>query len=215
MKFQALIVVFIFIGLGPVFSQIDLKEKAQLIGIQPDERKGATEQEHQTDIAFIFMSQPSAYYHQRKENTIIIEFYDAMLGEDPLSPIAVPPFASSKVSNEKVDVNAGIEGLQADLKDIVRVELTFDEGVELDLTLNQDFNVITLATVWSRGGKLKSAVTTRKSKTWIWMIGGFVGITGAAVGVLYSTGVIGGKEDTVVTNNGWKPPPLPGIPTPP
>jgi hypothetical protein len=212
MKKKAVLLISILIASLIVYSQIDLKEKAQLLGIQLDEKQGATEEEKLTDISFIFIDQPSAYYHHRKENLLTIEFYDAVLGEEELPAIDQPPFTSCKILQDKVDVNKDIEGLAPDLKDVVRIELTIEEGIEMDLTLTDDFNVISLSTVWTKGGKIVTKKTTKKSRWWMWVVGGVVGATGGVVGYLMTrpTDEDDGGQDSTIWNP--LPPTLPDIP---
>ncbi len=197
----------------PVFSQLDLKEKAQLIGIQIEDKKGATEQEMLSDVSFIFISQPSAFYHQRKDSLVTIEFYDATLGEEPIPSIIQSPFVNSWVSVDKVDVNAGIEGLKADFKDVVRVSLEIEKGIDIDFTMSQDFNVFTLATVWSKTGKTATTLTQKKSnkKAWIWMAGGSAVLIGGVVGVLLIANDDGDGTKTAV----WPVPAPPSLPPAP
>jgi hypothetical protein len=170
------------LGILHLNAQIDLKEKAQLIGIQVDEKQGATPDEKLTDVSFIFIDQPSAYYNSFRENVLTIDFYDAILGEETLPKIDNDPFTLSDITQTKTDVNKDIEGLAPDLKDVVRVTLNVDPKVKIDFTLTDDFNVISLSTVWNKGGKdVVTRKTKKKTKTWVWITGGVVGASVGAV----------------------------------
>src|SRR3989339_926862 len=173
----------IFLVCAPIFSQLDLKQKAQLVGIQVDEKPGASENEKLTDISFIFVDKPSAYYHNYKDGVLTIDFYDAQMGEEKLPDITQAPFSGSTIGIDKIDVNKDIEGMQPLFKDIVRVTLPVLQGLDIDFTMADDFNVVTLSTVWTKGGKLaeKSKKTTTKKYTWMWITGGVVGATTATI----------------------------------
>jgi hypothetical protein len=188
----------------PLSAQIDLKEKAQLLGIQVDEKKGATEEEKLTDISFIFIERPSAYYHQRKDNLVIIEFFDAVLGEEELPAINQSPFANCKVCQEKVDVNREIEGLAPDFKDVVRVELAIEKGVNIDLTLTDDFNVISLSTTWTQGGEIVTEQTKEKSPKGKWILGSSLG---AGLGTTAAILILIGNDPRLPDIPIWNPEP--------
>jgi hypothetical protein len=197
----------LYLGILHLNAQIDLKEKAQLIGIQVDEKQGATPDEKLTDVSFIFIDQPSAYYNSFRENVLTIDFYDAILGEETLPKIDNDPFTLSDITQTKTDVNKDIEGLAPDLKDVVRVTLNVDPKVKMDFTLTDDFNVISLSTVWNKGGKdVVTRKTKKKTKTWMWIAGGIVGASVGAVTYF----MIATKDDTIPT-----PPPEPWDPDPP
>lgn len=211
-KTKSPVAVFILAGLLalPVLAQLDLKEKAQLVGIQVDEKPGATEKEKATDISFIFTGKPSAYYQNFKDSILTIEFYDAELSEEKLPDITQAPFHGTSIAVDKINVNKDIEGLEAQFKDIVRVTLPIDQPVAFDYTLSDDFNVVTLATIWSREGKIKQGYTKRKTKTWIWISGGIVGVTVGTVAAIF-------LRNDEKKNNGtekvdWNPDP-PSLPT--
>jgi len=166
-------------------AQLDLKEKAQLVGMQVDEKPGATDKEKLTDVAFIFTGKPSQYFHTFKDNVLTIEFYDAQPGEEKLPDVRQAPFDGCTIAKDKVDINKDIEGLQPMLKDIVRVTLPVQKDVAIDYTLSDDFNVITLSTVWSKGGAIKNLKTQKKSRAWMYVAGGIVGITAGTVAYLF------------------------------
>ena len=190
-------------GLLPVFSQLDLKEKAQLVGLQLESRPGATKDETMTDISFIFIDRPTAYYHNLKDNILAVEFYDAVIGSEELPRIKQPPFTDCKIANEKLNVNKDIEGMAPDFKDVVRVTFALEAGVQIDYTMTDDFNVVTLSSTWSKTGSIVTKRTTQKSKMWMWIVGGVVGVSGAAAAYL----VLTQKTDTVVkTPEIWDPP---------
>jgi hypothetical protein len=204
---------FILIGmLLPVYSQLDLKEKAQLVGIQVDEKPGATEKEKLTDVAFIFTGKPSAYYHTYKDSILTIDFYDAEPGEEKLPAVNQAPFTGCTIAKDKVDVNKDIEGLEPLLKDIVRVTLPVDKAVSIDYTLSDDFNVITLSTVWTKGGQIVSKKTQKKSKMWVYIAGGIVGATAGVVTYIFLQ-PNGGNNGKIVPP-GWDPAPPALPPTP-
>ena len=210
--YAILMMICLMIASMPVFSQLDLKEKAQLVGIQVDEKPGATEKEKLTDIAFIFTGKPSAYYHTFKDNVLTVDFYDAEPGEEKLPDITQAPFSGCSITKDKIDANKDIEGLQPLLKDIVRVTLPVQKDLALDYTLSDDFNVITLSTVWSKGGKIVSTKTQTKTRTIMLIGGGVVGITAGVIAYFFlqpnSTG------GTTQTTTDWDPPPPALPPTP-
>jgi hypothetical protein len=176
------------LGIIYLNAQLDLMEKAQLIGIQVDEKEGATPDEKLTDVSFIFIEQPSAYYNSFRENVLTIDFYDAILGEESLPKIEQPPFTLCDISQTKIDVNKDIEGLAPDLKDVVRITLNVDPKVKIDFTLTDDFNVISLSTVWAKEGKkVVTRKTKKKTKTWMWIAGGLVGASVGAVTYFFLT----------------------------
>ena len=197
------------LGILYLNAQIDLTEKAQLIGIQVDEKEGATPDEKLTDVSYIFIDQPSAYYNSFRENVLTIDFYDAVLGEEELPNIEQSPFTLCDISQTKIDVNKDIEGLAPDLKDVVRVTLNVDPEVKIDFTLTDDFNVISLSTVWTKGGKeVVTRKTKKKTKTWMWIAGGVVG---ASVGAVAYFMLKPQPIDSVRIDSTWnpEPPPLP------
>jgi hypothetical protein len=201
--------VFCLLPLSAV-AQLDLKEKAQLVGIQVDEKPGATDKEKLTDVSFIFTGKPRQYFHTLKENVLTLEFYDAQPGEDKLPAIKQAPFAGCTIATDKVDVNKDIEGMEPLLKDIVRVTLPLQAGVTIDYTLSDDFNVITHATVWSKEGAIKNLKTQKKSKAWMYIAGGIVGVTAGTVAYLFFKA----PSDTGQVKKGpgpWDPAP-PGLP---
>jgi hypothetical protein len=183
--FLSFILIILFI---PVYSQLDLKEKAQLVGVQVDEKPGATEKEKLTDVAFIFTGKPSAYYHTYKDSILTIDFYDAEPGEEKLPDINQAPFSGCTIAKDKIDVNKDIEGLEPLLKDIVRVTLPVQKDITIDYTLSDDFNVITLSTVWAKGGNIKSGKTQKKSRTWMYIAGGIVGVTAGTITYVFLKG---------------------------
>jgi hypothetical protein len=196
--------------LFPVSGQLDLKEKAQLVGVQVDEKPGATEKEKLTDVAFIFTGKPSQYFHTFKDNVLTIDFYDAEPGEEKLPDINQAPFTGCTIAKDKVDVNKDIEGLEPLFKDIVRVTLPVQKDLTLDYTLSDDFNVITLSTVWSKGGTIKTTKTQKKTRTWMYISGGIVGVTaGVVTYILVSGGNGGGPGSTPEQVWNPTPPPLP------
>jgi len=194
-----------------IIAQLDLKEKAQLLGIQVEEKPGATEQEKLTDVSFIFIDQPSAYYHNKKDSLLTIDFYDAILSEEKLPTIEQSPFMTSRITQTKIDVNKDIEGLAPEMKDIVRIDFIIEKDIEIDLTLTDDFNVITLSTVWTKGGKLVTKKTTKKSRAWMYVVGGIVGITAGTIGYIFATSE---PPPPGTSDTSWNPPPpdLPNIP---
>ena len=196
----------------PLFAQLDLKEKAQLVGMQVDEKPGATEKEKLTDVAFIFTGKPSAYYHTYKDSILTIDFFDAEPGEEKLPDITQAPFSGCSITRDKVDVNKDIEGMEPLLKDVVRITLPVQSGISIDYTLADDFNVVTLSTVWAKGGKIVSGVTNIKTKTKVMIIGGVVGVTGGVIAYIFlrpDKPIDGGKIDPE-----WDPAPpaLPPVP---
>jgi len=213
-KFPCILVSFILVFLlTPSFCQLDLKEKAQLVGVQVDEKPGVTEKEKLTDVAFIFTGKPSQYFHSFKDSVLIIDFYDAEPGEEKLPDITQAPFTGCVIVKDKVDVNKDIEGLEPLFKDIVRVTLPIQKEVTIDYTLSDDFNVITLATVWSKGGAIKSGVTQKKSRKWVYIAGGIVGVTAGTIAYILVKGGGGTPPDSGQTKE-WNPapPPLPPVP---
>ena len=195
----------------PPFAQLDLKEKAQLVGLQVEEKQGASAEEKITDISFIFVDKPSTYNHSQEGSLLTLEFYDATLGDEPLEKIEGGPFSDTKISAEKVDVNK-IEGMSPELKDVVRVEFTLKEGVQMDYTATDDFNVITVSTAWTLGGKLVTKQTAKKSRLWVWVVGGVVRLTACGVAALLLRPEAG--DTTTPPDEGWDPP-LPTLPQTP
>jgi hypothetical protein len=207
-----LFMVSILISSMPVFSQLDLKEKAQLVGIQVDEKPGATEKEKLTDVAFIFTGKPSAYYHTFKDNVLVIDFYDAEPGEEKLPDITQAPFSGCTIAKDKIDANKDIEGLQPLLKDIVRVTLPVQKELAMDYTLSDDFNVITLSTVWSKGGKIVSKKTQTKTRTIMLIGGGVVGVTAGVIAYFFLKPEDNGGKTEVPPDWNPAPPTLPNNP---
>ena len=191
-------------GLLPVFSQLDLKEKAQLVGVQLESKPGATKDETMTDISFIFIDRPTAYYHSQKDNVLSVEFYDAVIGAEELPKIKQPPFTDCVIAMEKMDVNKDIEGMAPEFKDVVRVVFTLEAGVQIDYTMTDDFNVVTLSSAWSKTGSIVSKKTQKKSKLWMWIVGGVVGVSGATAAYLLLTQETETGGDT--TTPPWNPP---------
>ena len=198
-------------GLLPVFSQLDLKEKAQLVGVQLESKTGATKDETMTDISFIFIDRPTAYYHSQKDNVLTVEFYDAVIGAETLPRIKEQPFTDCMIAMEKMNVNKDIEGMAPEFKDVVRVAFTLEAGVQIDYTMADDFNVVTLYSTWSRTGSIVSMKTAKKSKLWMWVVGGVVGVSGAAATYL----ILSQKSDTVEKNPEKWDPPEPRLPPKP
>jgi hypothetical protein len=93
------------------------------------------------------------------------------------------------------------------------VVFSLKEGVQMDYTATDDFNVITVATSWTLGGKLVTTQTRKKSRLWIYMVGGVVGAAAGAVAYLIT------RPPTDTTDNGggepeWDPA-LPSLPQTP
>jgi hypothetical protein len=212
MKVRSLLIVLSFLLVLPVFSQLDLKEKAQLVGVQLESKPGATKDETMSDISFIFIDRPTAYYHSQKDNTLTVEFYDAVIGAEALPRIKQPPFTDCMIANEKLNVNKDIEGMAPDFKDVVRVTFTLEAGVQIDYTMTDDFNVVTLSSTWSKTGSIVSKKTQKKSKLWMWIVGGVVGVSGAAAAYLLLTGETTPPQDTITPP--WDPA-LPDLPPTP
>jgi hypothetical protein len=210
------IVVLSLIGLllasFPVLAQLDLKEKAQLVGVQVDEKPGATEKEKLTDVAFIFTGKPSAYYHTYKDNILTIDFFDAEPGEEKLPDITQAPFTGCTITKDKVDVNKDIEGMEPLLKDIVRVTLPVQKDISIDYTLADDFNVVTLSTVWAKGAKIVSGVTRTKTKTIMLIGGGVVGVTGAVIAYFFLKDTPPDTSGNIKADWNPAPPTLPSVP---
>jgi hypothetical protein len=194
-----------------IYAQLDLKEKAQLMGVQIDERDGARAGVKKTDVSFIFTGKPTQYFHIFRDSTLELQFYDAVVGDEQLQDIAQAPFvAGGTVVTERLNVNKDIEGLSPLFKDVVRVVLPIEKGVYLDFTVSDDYNVITLKTDWSKTVKVGGTYTASKTKTRAIIIGGVVGVTAGVIGyVLFGTDKVI-KEEVV----DWNPeaPSLPNIP---
>jgi len=205
------VLVLLTLVMAPLFAQLDLKEKAQLVGVQLESKPGAVKDETATDISFIFIDRPTAYYHNLKDSVLTIEFYDAVISDQELTPIKEAPFSNSIITKEKVNVNKDIEGLQAEYKDIVRVVLTLQPEVKIDYTMTDDYNVVTFTSFWTKSGKLKTTVTGSKSRTWMWVVGGVVGVSGGVVAYLLTRPTDDGGEDPKAD---WDPTP-PALPTAP
>jgi hypothetical protein len=175
---------FIFVAVFLLNGQIAFKEKAQLYRIRVQEKVSGMGEARFSELSFIFIDQPSAYYHYQNENLLTIEFHDAVLckGEPPAT--IQSPFADCRIFQGKVNINRGIKDLVPDFKDVLRIDLTIEDGVKMDLTSSIDFNVVTLSTAWTKSAKILFDKPEERSKWWVWVVGGVVGATGGIIAYL-------------------------------
>ncbi|MBL8028483.1 MAG: hypothetical protein JNL74_18815 [Fibrobacteres bacterium] len=203
----------LFLFSANIFAQLDLKEKAQLMGVQIDERDGTKKGVKKTDVSFIFTGKPTQYFHIFRDSTLELQFYDAVVGDEKLQDIAQAPFmAGGTIATERLNVNKDIEGLSPLFKDVVRVVLPIEKGVYLDFTVSDDFNVITLKTDWSKTVKVGGTYTTTKTKTKAIILGSVVIVTGGVIGYVLLSDDNGGEEPDGTVWQDAGPPPLPTIP---
>lgn len=209
---NAAVLIALFLFTANVFAQLDLKEKAQLMGVQIDERDGTKKGVKKTDVSFIFTGKPTQYFHIFRDSTLELQFYDAVVGDEKLQDIAQAPFmAGGTITTERLNVNKDIEGLSPLFKDVVRVVLPIEKGVYLDFTVSDDYNVITLKTDWSKTVKVGGTYTATKTKTRAIIIGSVVGVTGGVIAyVLFGQDGKGGEDG----EKPWEenPPALPNVP---
>ncbi len=192
------------------FAQLDLKEKAELMGVQVDERQGDKAGVQKTDVSFIFSGRPTQYFHTFRDSVLELQFYDAVLGDEKLPEVAQAPFVSGGVvTQERLNVNKDIEGLSPLFKDVVRVLLPVEKGISWDFTVTDDFNVITLKTIWSRTVKVGSELTQTKTRTKAIIIGSVVGVTAGVI-----AWVLRPEEGPKTKEGDWvmDPPTLPPVP---
>jgi hypothetical protein len=167
------------------------------------------------EVIFIFQGQPSTYYHDIsvKDNRLTLEFYDAKLGEETPDPVSTPPFKGSQIEESEVDLNKDLEGMEPDIRKMVRVALYYDKGI--DYEISDDFNVITLSIYYGLTSEGKKVRTTKGvSNKWVLptILGGSLAIAGG-IGYLVLKG--GGEEDTAGTIPlDATPPDRPAVPLP-
>jgi hypothetical protein len=79
------------------------------------------------EVYFIMEKLPSNYFtvYDSTNKVLTIEFYDATLGKSIIESIDENPILKTKCSEDSVDLNENIEGLQKDIRKRVKVEIFF------------------------------------------------------------------------------------------
>jgi hypothetical protein len=183
----------VFIYAVSAFSQLNFVEKAEFVGIQINEINLPTEKIKKTDISFIFNGKPKNYFYNlnEAERELNIDIFDAIKGEDRLPEIGSAPFKTSRIEYLKIDQNRDIEGLEPDIRDVVRIVIKLEDDVFVDCGVTDDYNVVTLKTRWSLE-PIRSVQNKPKYNNW-----------------KIITGVILGTAITAVTLIDQPPPPPP------
>jgi hypothetical protein len=164
------------------------------------EAVGKDKRGEKMEIFFIFQGQPSTYYHEinAAEHKFTLEFWDSKFGEEVPEPITIPPFTGSQIEEDSIDLNKDLEGMEPDIKKIVRVSLYFED--EIDYEITDDFNVITLTIYYGlteSGDKVKT--TKGRKKPWILptIIGSSASLAAGLVYFLVFAGEDKPPEDTI------------------
>jgi hypothetical protein len=76
-----------------------------------------------------------------------------------------------KTKNENVQL---IEELHPRLRSVVVVELSIEEGLNVDYTMSGELSLIKLTTTWVKHGKLKTQQTQEKSRIWSYVMAGAI-----------------------------------------
>lgn len=101
------------------------------------------------EITFIFSHSPSAYisHYDSLTNKIVLELYDTKIGNSIIDHASEYPITKTTIQEMEYDLNDGIDGLEPDIRKIVRVELNticeFPHEVYLD-----KFSMIVLKFYW-------------------------------------------------------------------
>jgi hypothetical protein len=143
--------------------------------------KDATD--YSTDIYFKFRGAAGKYYHTKKKNLLIVEFYDTDVAGDPIQEKIDVPFSHVEMTTRREDHQL-MEEMQSRMRDIVRFEFTIKKRFDIDYTISGSGNLITLSANWAKGETLGREQAKTKSKVWKYAVAGVV-VVGAAVGIGY------------------------------
>lgn len=126
-------------------------------------------------LGFLLTEKPSVYfnYYDPKKKALVFDFYDTRIGESILDTIREAPIIGSNVEALRIDLNKDVEGLQPDIRDVVRVSLYSQYDFEYDV--QEDVGVITLSFKWS---SKKETQLKRKNTMVYWQVG--LGLLAAA-----------------------------------
>jgi hypothetical protein len=159
---------------------MDISEKVSLDSIKYLHQKFKGGEESRAAIFFRFNGPSGKYYHNKKGNTLIVEFYDIDINKRPFKETIGSPFKGVKITTRQDNIQL-MEEMGPKLRDVMRMEFTIKKGEEFEYTVTGAHNLVTLSTVSS--GKKAAGPQDQKMKSNIWK---YV-ITGAVI-----AGVVGG-----------------------
>ncbi len=124
---------------------------------EKDGQKGVKE----TNIAFSFTGKPSVYfnYYDAQKKAVVFDFYDTHMSKTAVDAVHQAPITGSAVDSTQIDLNKDTKGLQADIRDVVRVTLYTPYNLEYEVQDAQ--GMVTLNYKWSgqKETELKRAKT--------------------------------------------------------
>ncbi|MFH1761089.1 MAG: hypothetical protein ABIA63_08305 [bacterium] len=172
-----------FIGLSQNLANQQGLAVLEMINI---EKAGKTAKGDKIVLSFIFQGQPGTYYSDINldAHKLVLEFYDTKFGDQVPEPIIAGPFTGSVIEEDEVDLNKDLEGMEPDIKKLIRVSLFFEK--EIDYEISDDFNVISLEIFYGLTAEGKEVKTKKGGKKPIGIIAATVGgIIGAAAVAAY------------------------------
>jgi hypothetical protein len=103
-------------------------------------------------VLFIFSDEPvfgTTFfdYFDSAANTLVLDFYDNLIGSSELANITVPPIIGTRIEEVKVDLNRDVHGLKPDMRSVVRIEFLLEKPFPYELE-QDEFNNLTLKFKW-------------------------------------------------------------------
>ena len=128
-----------------------------------DGQKGAKD----VSISFQFSSKPSVFfnYYDAQKKAVVFDFYDAHLRKAVVPSIAENPITRSTVDSVQVDLNKDTKGMDADIRDVVRVSLFTPYDFEYDA--QSSGSVVSMNFKWSPA---KEAELKKGNKGLYWQL---------------------------------------------
>jgi hypothetical protein len=123
-------------------------QNALLEGVQISSEPSSVEGEKVVTCYFIFRDKPTSFFYEMKakEKKLVFEFHDVKKGAAPIESLAEPPIKGFVVEEQRVDVNAEIQGLTPEWHDVTKV--VFDLEALPVITVNEEYSVISFSYKW-------------------------------------------------------------------
>lgn len=162
-------------------------QASRLLKVSMDTEQGMTPDEKAVFITFQFNRKPSNYFHyyMNDPTRLVFDFNDTKLGDDAIVLVPEQPYLTCNVEGMKVDINRDVEGLEADIRDMVRISMSSDYKIHYSVR-DERFSVI-LNYHWSTDpAKQQQYIIREKSKWWLWTLLG-TGAVGGGVAAWWFT----------------------------
>jgi hypothetical protein len=152
------------------------RQNAVLEGVQISSEPSSVEGERIVTTYFIFRERPSSFFYEMKtkEKKLIFEFHDVKKGAAPIESVSEPPIKGFEVKEERIDVNAEIQGLRPEWHDVTKV--VFDLEAVPIITVNEEYSVISFSYKWGTDPSRMDEYVQQEGKRKWWLIGSLAGV---------------------------------------